>query len=60
MRKVIIRGALSCESDMISEVLNLPSDKLYEIIKIFSRSLCKLRDKYIELKKVKINLESQL
>lgn len=53
-------GASSYESNTVSKMRNLPSDKLYEIIKMLSRFLCKIRGKNIELKKLKINLESRL
>lgn len=54
------RGASSYESNTICEVRNLPSNKLYEEIKKSSRYLCKIRNKYIDLKKAKIYLENQL
>lgn len=43
--------------DMVNEVRNLTYDKLYDAIKIHSRSLCKIRNKYLDLKQVKIDLE---
>lgn len=48
------------EFNPVSEVCNLSLDKLYDVIKMLSRSLCKFRNKNIDLKKVKINLENQL
>lgn len=41
-------GASTYEFDTISETHNLPSDKLYDIIKMLSRSLCKIRNKFVD------------
>lgn len=53
-------GASSYESDTVSEVMNLTFDEFYDAIKLLSRSLCKVRDKYISLKKIEIDLENKL
>lgn len=36
--------------DIISEIHNLSSNKLYEVIKILYKSFCKIRNKYFDLK----------
>lgn len=49
------RGGLILKSDMMSKVHNLPFDKIYEAVKMFSWSLCKIKNKNIDLKQVKID-----
>lgn len=44
------RGASSYESDTTSKVHNLHFDKIYDAIKMISRSLHKIRNKYFDLK----------
>lgn len=55
-----VGGASSHEPDTVNEVHNLPFDKLYDAIKMLSRSLYKMRNKYFNLKKTKIHLKDQL
>lgn len=52
------RRASTYESNTVSEVCNLSSDKFYDTIKMLSRCLCKIRNKYFDLKEVKIDLEN--
>lgn len=51
-------GASTYESDIVNEVHNLPSDKICDAIKMLSRFLCKLRNKFVDKKQIKNNLEN--
>lgn len=53
-------GASSYKSKTVSEVRNLSFDKLYEAIKMISRSLCETRNKYMDLNLVNMDLKQQL
>lgn len=46
--------------DTASEVRNLPLEKLYNIIKLLSKFLCKLRSKYLSMNNLVVLLKSKL